>query len=1193
MGSWCSAFRESFTHDFMVSLTDFGVYVDTSQILQPKDSSQAPRPDAPNVKDDASNTLPAKPTEPYFIVPPGFRKNTFFIGMDKEYQELDRRLFDKRRRDGTATVLLHGQAGGGKTHLARHYVFKEKERKKFGGGIFWVTAKSREECRHAFSNIKQKVVARDSPTKCDGVNGNEYVSIVKSWFEGRQDWLIVFDGVTVENDQDTHELAQFIPDSKYSSIIYISRAKYLESKQRLLRPFPIKVGPLKEAEAKKLLFKELHIKSPNEAQELKATELVRKIGGLPLAIDAISHRLAETHEPLVKYKLQYSSDPTLEKTYNQILDDLLNLGHEEAWHLINVLCWFASDIPVEMVHLGIKSLRADIEVKAPEQPGGKADINTTFGILMRYALIERNEPDDKDSMSSSRDSLVSPEPIDMLKIHSVIQNFCCASLNNKGLLPQWLGYAVKLFCWSYHEADIKIKLKGGQKGELGRVSDYRYYKVHGQRLWDHAVSDGRKSQSLKTIRDDLTPVLQRIDEEIQQREPSSSQEDLKDGIFQISIFDRTSSSSESAPSLPGPPTPNSNYRPTPPPLKDQNEFGFPIQKPMDSPGSFGTASPGDYRHPRIFGLSPLQPEFEDIGYDSDREGHPHSHPMRQPNISERTARPSTRPRAPTIESPGEGWQVVPSSRKSRRPRRDLGSFRPAPAGAARASINRHNVPRSDENRQPHRRESSPALKALQKVQSQSPSPPRSGIASLFRREERPPTTTVTQPTWAGVVAGKTGQAPQPGSNRPITAPADLQPAPVFSERGRSRESLQNRQGNAQPSPLASEYIPHQALPDPTGSDLIHTSPDYSRYSNEQSPASFRYITSHPGSNNSLAQIPQGRNLDNSYYQDYHQQPLSRPNPALLTYEEIGNIASKRPLPTDIHSTQNLNTYPTPPPNFYPLPASGQPSPEHRTSPNQPMYDAPVPMPAIPAGYTSQPMSRHHSRQSHDSIAETEPIHYASAYSPQLTPSHYPDNSPRERHPDGQAFRKSPKTGFALPAYYETSSTRVSPHDLSQTSGWALSTQVPGGYDISMSRSSSGPGVAVERTPGSLPTIVGFEHAGSVQFGDHPPLSVEEARRRTLAHELRLRERQREIEALKDINQQRYQENRIRNWEEARVRGEEDQRRESAPYPELNLIPTQSDDRALQGMVDTRPIARPRGHSAPVKEQTVGLGLRMG
>ena len=1161
------------------SLADSHIYVDVSQIIPPQKPNQPPQSDAPSIKDDATNTESAKTTEPYFIVPPGFRKNSYFVGMEKEYQELDRRLFDKRRRDGTATVLLHGQPGGGKTHLARQYVFKE--RKKFAGGIFWITAKSEEERHHAFSNIKQKVVARDCPDKCNGTNGNDYVYIVKEWFETRHDWLIVFDGVGPENDEEVTRLSKFIPDSKDSSIIYVSRAKNLESKERLLRPFAIKVGPLKDEEARKLLFKELHIKIANEAQKAKASELIRKVGGLPLAISAICRRLADTHEPLVKFKLQYSSDPTLEKTYNQILDDLIRLGFEPAWNLVHTLCWFAQDVPVEMVHLGIKALRADVEVKTKEQTGDNADLNNTFGILMRYALIERNEPDDKDPMSSSRDSLTDPEPIDMLKIHSVVQNFCCASLNKRGLLPLWLGYAVKLFCWSYNQADIRIKAKREQRGELGRVSDYRYYKVHGQRLWDHAVSDETKRQSLRSIQGDLQPVLERIDEEIQLREPNSSQESLKEGIFQISIFDRTSSSSESAPSLPGPPTPN--YRPTPPPLMDQNMYGFPISKPMDSPRSLGTASPG---HPRITNLSPRMPGYDDIGYDSDREGHPHAHPMWQPNLSEGTARPTSRSRAATNESMGEGWQLVPPSRRPRKPRRDLGSFRPAPGGTARARVNRQSVSRAQEDKQPHRRESSPALKSLQKVQSQSPSPPRTGLASLFQRENRQPASDPPRPTWAQMAAGKIGQAV--GSNS-LTAPNHPPTAPLL-DRGRSRESQQNRRGNTQSSPLAAEFKPD---------DPFYTGPSYGQYP----PIGIQYATARPGSSSNIYQLPPNQTLTGPY-NDYRPSTLSGPNPAPLPYEEIPSMSmsmsTKRPLPLDLYTT-NPN-HPSPLPNFYPLPTSSHHSPENRTSPNPHQhphpdscantttaaYPLPYPPILIPAGYTSQPISRNPSAQTHaSSIAETEPPprYRPAQYSPQFALSYPPEHqnqnqtyssSPRERYPDGQAFRKSPKTGSAVPVGHYGSVGSASGFEL--MGGWATGTTNTAGLggstsgaaavagdagpsmEMSMSRESSGPGPGIklaEPAPGA-----GAQH---VQFGAHVPVDVEEARRRVAAYEARLRE--------------------------GAAGGTGGSGAGWPPYPDINLIPTGSDAVVLEEMVGNGDGGGETGR--PGEEgRGVGLGVRM-
>ena len=1071
--------------------------------------------------------------------------------MEKEYQELDRRLFDKRRRDGTACVLLHGQAGGGKSHLARQYV--NKNRKKFGGGVFWVTARSKEEIYHSFWNLKQKVVCRDQPELCEGVNGNDFVSTVKTWFEARHDWLMVFDGVTVETDDDATDFARFVPDSRNSSIIYISRARNLESKQRLLRPFPIKVGPLKEDEAKKLLFKELHIKRPTEAEKRKASELVRNIGGLPLAINAISHRLADTHEPLTKYKLSYSADPTIEGTYNKILDDLQRLGHMEAWNLIHILCWFGQQIPVEMVHLGLRILRSNVEVRATET-GGRPDINTTFVELMRYALIERNEPDDRDSMSSSRDSLVDPEPIDMLKIHTVVQNFCCDSLNDRGMLPQWLGYAVKLFSFSYHQADIKIK----QRPDTARVSDYRYYKVHGQRLWDHSVHYESKAQDLQSIRESLQPTLSMIDNEILQHEPSSSQESLQNGIFQVSIFDRTSSSSDSGP---GPITPD--YRPTPPPLDNETLFGFPKDKTSDSPGSFNAALAG--KHPRIVGLSPRLPDSYDIGYESEQEGQGTSRPM-QRDHSDSTARPlSSPPAPPAAEEHDEGWSVVPPAKKPKKPRGrpNLGTFRPATGPTtAGPRVDTKSVTGSVAQSYPDGRqvrETSPAFDSLKDVQSRNPLPSRNGIATFFQRRSRSqtPARPSTPPTWAGIAAGTVGQqlpqainAPNPGTvGRPV--------GPMITERGRSRESLRSRRGNPQssPSPLGSEFVPHQestAMPRP---ENIRTSPVHPANPYDYPPAGFQYTTPYPGSSSSLTQIPQGRTVEGTL--PYSIPPSLGRNTAPLPIDEGITVISKRPLPPGLREQ--------PPSPFYPPPGPHHsPQPQSRTSPQQPHHqlsNAPYPPPVtspVPKGYYSQPMSRNQSDQSYNSAAVTDPIRHPSDFSPRILPA----DILRERHLDGRPVRKSPKTDFAQPIYSTRSSPHSHPYDLSHTGGWAYpspSYSAPEVQDMSMSRSSSGPGVAISDAPGG---IVPFEDAGSVQFGEHQPISFDEARRRTELHEARLRERLR------------------RTKENAAPPP-------PPPYPVDNIIPTEE---AIVGG-----NAGPGGLGAPYAnvDDAVGLGVHFG
>ena len=116
----------------------------------------------------------------------------------------------------------------------------------------------------------------------------------------------------------------------------------------------------------------------------------------------------------------------------------------------------------------------------------------------------------------------------------------------------------------------------------------------------------------------------------------------------------------------------------------------------------------------------------------------------------------------------------------------------------------------------------------------------------------------------------------------------------------------------------------------------------------------------------------------------------------------------------------------------------------------------------------------------------------------------------------------------------------------------------------MSCSSSGPGIAISDAPGG---IVPFEDVGSVQFGEHQPISFEEARRRTWL-------RQRELEALKEMNEERERE---RERERGRRGQAWEGRRESAappPYPVDNTIPTE--EAIVGGMA--RPGGLPFGRS---------------
>lgn len=1117
-------------------------------------------------------------------------------------RELHQKLHDrKRRNEGTACVLLHGQAGVGKSHLARQYVNKHRE-KFFTGGIFWISSKIKEEREKVFWEIHQKVVARDSPELCTNPD-KPFRESVKAWFEARHDWLIVFDGVVVDKDADVTELAGYVPYSKNSSIIYVSLSKSLESKRRLLEPFPIRLAPLTEEHARNLLLKQLEHerrRKPTEAEKKAAMELVRKMGCLPLAIDAISHRIAETSEPLTKFNIKsYSADPRLKGTYETILKDLqLSHPHLEAWNLINILCFFGQHIPVEMVHLGLRGLPAEVKIKSSEVDGEEPNLNTTFSTLMKYALIERNPPEDKSSATSSYDSLI--DPIDMLKLHSVVQKFCCDSLDASRLLPKWLTHAVELFAYSYNKADEKIK----QKPEPSRISDYHDYRVHGQHLLDHTRFYERRLQNLEDVRRQLIPVLDMISQEIRSREPTSSQESVNRGIFQVSIFDRTNSSSDSTTSQ------HDQLRDMPTILPPHyNQFGMDGQQQLDSPGSVSTTSPVDVRGYNHSGLINM-PEAPDLGYQSDMETRHEPLPM-QNSLSDHTVRPPPRPPSPE-------WVTV--SRKPKKPpRKDLGEVRklhPRPATAqvkANMTAAIGSVGRIQKAREAVRTRNSDVSVLLRDIKQHSP-PPTKSLLNFWQRKTPPkrPSHPIIhhqhhpQHQFNFHVSGspmpvnddpmerlesresfRTGHSSQQGSPRPPPRTSDLR-----SDSGSSTPDYRNHDSGT--SSMMKDIPNYTFRPPLEGSSMmIENRHPYNSKNNINNQSNIPHTSTLPYE----PARPRYTNVENSEPIYPSSSSQHGRNTAPLPIEQ--NISIFRPIPFNFES-QNLQSY---------LPYPDHPTPSsphkhhhhHHNSNNSHASQTPQQRPARnissppnfyssaafnQAGYSSQPMSRDTSLTSagYRSTAETEPINRSHVRYPSSPPAAAMSgfaSSPREREWDGRPLRKSPKTSSSEKLQLQQQQQHNFSHETSGLGLWASSpppSTSPLAAGAAAARikspspratSSHGPGLAI----GGL-GIVTF-NSGLVQFGEQEPVHIEEARQRANRLEKeREGERERMTMYHNDGNKTGEQED---GYEMRGRRRHADDRgpmrmvgvsrtTASNPYPIRNLIPTETDLGASSRMV---------------------------
>lgn len=590
---------------------------------------------------------------PYFIKPSGFRPNSLFVGREAELEQMHKMLFDKKRRaDGTSAVLLQSMPGGGKTHLARQYVYDHKD--DFPGGIFWLRAKSDTELAAGFWDIARKVALKHLVGTEEAASLDDpefFISKVRTWLENRHDWLLVLDGMQFNDET----MRKFIPDSTNSCIIYTSTEKSVIGDHHYMNPQIIKLPQLSAREAQSLLLLELGRTEPFAKDDLKySMELVQSMGFLPVVIHAVVQRLKATDEPLSKFARTYSSEPKLRGlgTYIAVVDQLKSLGAKEGLNLIQLLCFFSQHIPVEMISLGIKGL--DVPVKAFETVSGHS-LNNTFKILNTFALIDRNEPEpalhssQSQSSKGSRDMLA--DNVDVIRLHSVVQGFFLDTLHADGTLLVWLDRAIRVFCCSYDMANERIS----RKAHAGLVEDYRLYEIHGIKIKDHLTKHLSKhltrdqKEILEESEELLNSRLRLIKAEIDRRTPESSTviAEGKSENFQCSIFDRASSSSDTGPETPGK---FDGLR------SGISTWGIEADKDQhESPASLTHDT--DYQRRMAIAISDAVSLSmpEDPGYDSDREG-----------STAMTAQPSQRTVLPDRStSSDEPWREV----RSRKPRR--------------------------------------------------------------------------------------------------------------------------------------------------------------------------------------------------------------------------------------------------------------------------------------------------------------------------------------------------------------------------------------------------------------------------------------------------------------------------------------------------------------------------------------------
>ncbi|ETS73458.1 hypothetical protein PFICI_14404 [Pestalotiopsis fici W106-1] len=564
------------------------------QLPEPDAVDVGPEPPSQDSTDfDTSN-------EPLFVKPSVFKPNTFFKGRDREMKDLHKRLMDRARRSvGTSSVLVQSMPGGGKTHLARQYVFEHKY--DYPGGIFWIRSKSIQELEYGYWDIAKTVKLRE----IEGLDEDELndrkkmVKAVQGWLSRNEGWLLVLDGVLF----DLPSLETFIPYAKNTSIIYTSTEKTAGEEYQFDNPQVIALDSLTPREAQELLLEEMGKRKPWNQDDLsRAMELVQLMERLPLMIHVAAQQMKATREPLSKYLRAYKSRPKAGNlpAYRAVREQLEHRGNFAALNLMSLLAFFSQHIPVEMLACGLKALTRETPVKTSDPQTRKGSLNNTFKVLIAFALIERNENDETSSTSdkSSRSVDMAQDNLDILRIHGIVQAFFVDVLADERLAHYWLARAIHVFCCAFDESDRRIQ----DDSTTGMPEDYLRFSIHGKKLSGFLDRFERKYPELSDARELLETRLDGIQiriDQLNKRKKTTDQDDQEEQV--VSVFERTNSLSEVDSS-----TPPSSSSLVQIPLYDESNV------PVESPTPYSPADHNPYHWHVTFPYGIAVPEDGDI-----------------------------------------------------------------------------------------------------------------------------------------------------------------------------------------------------------------------------------------------------------------------------------------------------------------------------------------------------------------------------------------------------------------------------------------------------------------------------------------------------------------------------------------------------------------------------------------------------